>query len=92
MTTAIQRAESFRRTYTLTLGVTAVACGLLALRAENPSRALAVFGATAGASVVFAAAAWPATKQVVADVAAEKIAGEVGALGQSIFKKDKSDK
>ena len=86
MTTAIQRAERFRRGYTTTIGVTAVACALLALRAEKPSRALAVFGATAGGSILFAAAAWPATKRAVTDYAADVIAEKGRELGGSLFK------
>lgn len=85
--TAVERAERFRTAYTVGIGTTATVCALLALRADRPSRALAVFGAAAGSSILFAAAAWPATKQVAADVAAEKVADSISSLADSIFKK-----
>lgn len=79
-------AERFRRNYIIGLGSVAGACAILALTSEKPSRGLAVVGAATFATGLYAAAAWPATKRVVSDYAAEVIADELRQLGAQVFR------
>lgn len=85
--TSAERAARFRRNYVIGLGVTAGVFSVLAFRTEKPTRALAVFGAATGASALYVAAAWPATRQVAADLVADKVHHELTNLTDSIFKK-----
>ena len=78
-------AKQFKTAYLTGLGISVGACVLLAMRSTPPSRGLAVIGAATTAAGLYAAAAWPQTKQMVVEVAVDVALEEVKELGASLF-------
>lgn len=75
-----EHVRRYRNRYLAGLAATAGLAAVLAATRKPPSRALSIVGAASGATVVYAAVAWPSTKRVAQEATGLFLADKVTGL------------